>query len=39
MPPKVTGEQIRGFSLYLLKAVMSGRGDELVDLARTNIIR
>ena len=39
MPPKVTGEQIRGFSLYLLKAVMSGRGDELVDLARTNVIR
>jgi thiamine pyrophosphate-dependent acetolactate synthase large subunit-like protein len=39
MPPKVTGEQIRGFSLYILKAVMSGRGDEIVDLARTNVIR
>jgi len=27
----------KGFTLYMVKAVMSGRGDELVDLARTNL--
>ena len=39
MPPKIQAEQMKGFSLYVLRAVMSGRGDEVVDLARTNIIR
>jgi pyruvate dehydrogenase (quinone) len=28
---------VKGFALYALRTVMSGRGDELVDLARTNI--
>lgn len=36
MPPKIEAEQARGFSLYMLRAVMSGRGDEVVDLAETN---
>lgn len=39
MPPKTTAEQIRGFSLYVLKAVMNGRGDEILDLAKTNLLR
>jgi pyruvate dehydrogenase (quinone) len=39
MPPAVTAEMAKGFSLYMVKAVMSGRGDELVDLARTNLWR
>ena len=39
MPPKVTAEMAKGFTLYMLKAVMNGRGDELVDLARTNLWR
>jgi pyruvate dehydrogenase (quinone) len=39
MPPAVTAEMARGFSLYMVKAVMSGRGDELIDLARTNLWR
>lgn len=39
MPPKLQAEQIKGFSLYVLRAVMSGRGDSVLDLARTNIIR
>jgi pyruvate dehydrogenase (quinone) len=39
MPPAVTLEMARGFTLYMLKAVMSGRGDELIDLARTNLWR
>ncbi len=39
MPPKTQMEQVRGFSLWLLKAVMNGRGDEVIDLARTNLTR
>lgn len=39
MPPTISAEQAMGFSLYMLKAVMSGRGDEVIDLARTNLFR
>jgi pyruvate dehydrogenase (quinone) len=39
MPPAVTVEMAKGFTLFMVKAVMSGRGDELVDLARTNLWR
>jgi pyruvate dehydrogenase (quinone) len=39
MPPKVTTEMAKGFTLYMLKAVLSGRGDEIVELARTNLRR
>src|SRR5208282_382731 len=37
MPPTITTEMAKGFTLYMVKAVMSGRGDELIDLARTNL--
>ncbi len=39
MPPAVTIEMAKGFTLYMVRAVMSGRGDELIDLARTNLWR
>ncbi|KQO51920.1 ubiquinone-dependent pyruvate dehydrogenase [Methylobacterium sp. Leaf85] len=39
IPPKIDGQQVKGFSLYVLRAVMSGRGDSVLDLAKTNIIR
>ena len=39
MPPKVTVEMAKGFTLYMIKAVMNGRGDEVVDLARSNLLR
>jgi pyruvate dehydrogenase (quinone) len=39
MPPKIELEQVYGFSLFMLKAVLSGRGSEIVELARTNIFR
>lgn len=39
MPPTITFEQMKGFSLFMLKAVLSGRGDEVIDLARTNLFR
>ncbi|MGE8188565.1 ubiquinone-dependent pyruvate dehydrogenase [Pseudomonas sp. NPDC086278] len=39
MPPTIKLQQAKGFSLYMLKAVMSGRGDEVIELARTNWLR
>ncbi len=39
MPPSLQLEQVGGFALYMAKAVLSGRGDEIVDLARTNLFR
>ncbi|UOR05628.1 ubiquinone-dependent pyruvate dehydrogenase [Hymenobacter aerilatus] len=37
MPPTIELEQAKGFSLYALKAVMSGRGNEILDLAKDNL--
>ncbi|MDN6667042.1 MAG: ubiquinone-dependent pyruvate dehydrogenase [Brevibacterium sp.] len=37
MPPTITAEQAKGFALYAVRTVLSGKGDELIDLARTNI--
>jgi len=39
MPPSVTLEMAKGFTLYMVKAVMSGRSDEILDLAKTNLWR
>ena len=39
MPPTISLEQMTGFGIFMLKAVLSGRGDEIVDLARTNLWR
>jgi pyruvate dehydrogenase (quinone) len=39
MPPSITAEMAKGFTLYMVKAVISGRVDEVVDLARTNLWR
>ncbi len=39
MPPKVTASMAKGFTLYMLKAVMSGRGDAVVELAAANLLR
>lgn len=38
-PSSIKLEQAKGFSLYRLKAVMSGRGDEVIELARANWLR
>ena len=37
MPPSLQLEQVGGFALYLARAVLSGRGDEVIDLAKTNL--
>lgn len=39
MPPKLTAEMAKGFTLYMMKAVMSGRADQVLDLARSNLWR
>ena len=39
MPPTITFEQAKGFGIFMLKAIISGRGDELVDLAKVNLFR
>ncbi len=39
MPPSITLEMAKGFSIFMVKAIMSGRADEIIDLARTNLWR
>jgi pyruvate dehydrogenase (quinone) len=39
MPPTIELKQAVGFSLYMAKAVLNGRGDEIIDLAKTNLFR
>jgi pyruvate dehydrogenase (quinone) len=37
VPPSINLAQIKGFTLYMIKAVLNGKGDEVVDLAKTNL--
>jgi len=39
MPPSITIEMAKGFTLYMAKAVINGRADEIIDLAKTNLWR
>lgn len=39
MPPQIKFEQAKGFSLYMMKAILNGRGDEIVELSKTNWLR
>jgi len=39
LPPTITLDQVAGFSLYALKALLSGHADEIVDLAKINLFR
>jgi len=39
IPPKVTTEMAKGFTLYMVKAIMNGRGTEVLELAKTNLWR
>ncbi|MFF4763211.1 thiamine pyrophosphate-binding protein [Streptomyces sp. NPDC001292] len=39
VPPAVTVEQAKGFTLYAIRTILSGRGEELVDLVTTNVSR
>jgi pyruvate dehydrogenase (quinone) len=37
LPPKLAYEQIKGFTLYATRTVLSGEGHELVELAKANL--
>jgi pyruvate dehydrogenase (quinone) len=37
LPPKLTYGQIKGFTLYATRTILSGGGAELVELTRTNL--
>ncbi|TGD79003.1 ubiquinone-dependent pyruvate dehydrogenase [Hymenobacter wooponensis] len=39
MPPTIDASQVKGFSLYTLKAIMNGRGDEVLEMAKANLLR
>ena len=39
MPPAIKAEQAKGFSLFMLRAILSGRGDEIKELVKTNLLR
>lgn len=39
MPPTIKAEQMKGFSLYMTKAILDGKGDEVIELAQTNLWR
>jgi pyruvate dehydrogenase (quinone) len=37
LPPSIDFAQAKGFGLYLVKAMLNGRGDEILDVAKTNL--
>jgi pyruvate dehydrogenase (quinone) len=39
MPPEITAALATGFTLFMVKALLNGRADEVVDLAQTNVWR
>jgi pyruvate dehydrogenase (quinone) len=39
MPPTITVEQMKGFSFYMIKAVLDGRRTRILNLAKTNLLR
>jgi pyruvate dehydrogenase (quinone) len=39
IPPTISVKQAEGFGLYAIRTMLSGRGDELLDLAETNVLR
>jgi pyruvate dehydrogenase (quinone) len=39
MPPAITAEMAKGFTLFMVKAVLNGQADEVIDLAVSNLWR
>ena len=39
MPPKISFESAKGFGIYMLRAIINGKGDELIEVAKDNILR
>jgi pyruvate dehydrogenase (quinone) len=39
MPPEITAANVKGFGLFMMRAVLDGRAKELVNLAKSNFLR
>lgn len=39
IPPAISAEQAKGFTVYAIRTILAGRGDELLDLVSTNVAR
>ena len=37
LPPKLSYGEIKGFTLYATRTILSGQGDELIELGKTNL--
>jgi pyruvate dehydrogenase (quinone) len=37
IPPKINAEQAKGFTLWATRSILSGRGDEVLEIAKTNL--
>ncbi|MFD9626580.1 ubiquinone-dependent pyruvate dehydrogenase [Peribacillus muralis] len=39
LPPRIEFDQAHGFTLWMVKAVLNGEGNKLIELAKTNFLR
>ncbi|WP_063034858.1 ubiquinone-dependent pyruvate dehydrogenase [Nocardia grenadensis] len=39
IPPAISAEQAKGFTIYAIRTVLAGRAEELLDLVTTNVAR
>ena len=39
MPPNIQASQVLGTALYSVKAVLSGRGGDVVDMIKDNFVK
>jgi pyruvate dehydrogenase (quinone) len=37
IPPRISAGQVKGFALWATRSILSGRGDEVLEVARTNL--
>lgn len=37
IPPSINYQVVKGLTLYMIRAVLNGKGDEVIDLAKTNL--
>jgi pyruvate dehydrogenase (quinone) len=39
LPPTISLDQMTGFGLFMIKSLLSGHGDDIIDLAKINLFR
>jgi pyruvate dehydrogenase (quinone) len=37
IPPRVTADQVKGFTLWATRSILSGRGDEVLEVTKSNL--